>query len=53
MHSSYVKSGGALSLTLGAEGELVPFSRIFLYGDPDGTGPASVPLSLPGLLKCA
>jgi len=47
MHYNYLKSGGAISLTLGGEGELMPFSGIFLYGDPGGTGPASVPLSLP------
>jgi len=34
MHYNYVKSGGAISLTLGGEGELVPFSGIFLCGDP-------------------
>jgi len=30
MHYNYVKNGGAITLTLGGEGELVPFSGIFL-----------------------
>jgi len=45
MHYNYLTSGGAISLTLGGEGELVHFSRIFLYGDPGRTEPASAPLS--------
>jgi len=45
MHYNYLTSGGAISLTLGGERELVHFSGIVLYGDPGRTGPASAPLS--------
>jgi len=45
MPYNYLTSGGAISLTLGGEGELVHFSGIFLCGDPGRTGPASTPLS--------
>jgi len=44
MHYNYLTSGGAISLTLGGEGELVHFSGIFLYG-AGRTGPASALLS--------
>jgi len=45
MHYNYLTTGGAISLTLGGEGELVHFSGIFLYGDPGRTRPASATLS--------
>jgi len=45
MQYNYLTSSGAISLTLGGEGELGHFSGIFLYGNLGRTGPASAPLS--------